>query len=268
MRGRRRTRGTSRTRRPPRTRGTPRTAGLPRPRGNRRQHRGRSKRTYRASQRLAWPNLLGQRKDLRIRSRRNRGCVASDRGSAVQRQWLAGRCIRLTAPEWGDSDGSIVAAGYSDFGDGLREHAVLIGLTPACEPDPTFWKLSGGIRLAGDGTSTDSTWGRHGTQAVQSEGKARLPTDEDRGRNVVVLPDDRTVHVGRYGGIPAVFVLTADGQLDTAEGNVGIFELPHPNVDSQFFNVALSSDGARVAATTNANDNGARHIRGCSLASQ
>lgn len=226
-----------------------------------------------------------------------------------------------------ESDGSILSAGYTNFGDGYRHHVILIRLTPAGELDSNFggfiepaetgtdlgldpqpgvavfnpFRVDGGFAecysvtrqsgggyvttgyggATGDGVDStlgyqttvaqdvvsfrtagsmiDTSWGNNGTQAVQSEGRGR-PTNEDRGRYLAVLPDDRTVHVGRYGGVAAVYVFTADGQLDTREDGDGIFELGHPSINSQFYNVAVSSDGTRVAMTTNQNENGARLV--------
>ena len=114
------------------------------------------------------------------------------------------------------------------------------------------------------------TWGGKnvGGVAVQSEGKSR-PTNEDRGRAVIRLADDRTVHVGRYGGNSAVFVFDPTGTLDKradvgaseaagAASGDGILELTNPTVAAQFFAAAASADGKLVATTTNADDNGAR----------
>ena len=55
------------------------------------------------------------------------------------------------------------------------------------------------------GNALDTTWGKDGRQAIQSEGTGR-PTAEDRGRMALALPGDRTLQVGRFGGIPAAFV--------------------------------------------------------------
>jgi len=229
-----------------------------------------------------------------------------------------------------ESDGSIVAAGYTNFGGAIRHHVILIRLTPAGELDTAFgnivepaatatdvpiaaqpgvavfnpFRVDGGyaecyaVALQSDGsyvttgyggatgdaiastlgyettvaqdvvafrlrntgtTFVDSAWGNDGTQAVQSEGMGR-PTFEDRGRYVIALPDDRTIHAGRFGGNAAVFVMTAVGQLDAAEDGDGIIELGHPDIDSQFFNVVLSGDGTRVALSTNSNANGVRLV--------
>ena len=226
-----------------------------------------------------------------------------------------------------ESDGSIVSAGYTDFGDGIFNHVILIRLTPDGEPDANFgnfiepadtaadvgidpqpgvavfnpFKVDGGfaecyavgrqstgsyvttgygaatgdgidstlgyettlaqdlVAFRTDGSAVDTVWGNDGTQAMQSEGQGR-PSDEERGRHLVVLGDDRTVHVGRYGGNAAAYVFTADGQADTNEDADGIIELGHPSIGAQFFNAVLSSDGSRIAMTTNADENGARLV--------
>lgn len=105
----------------------------------------------------------------------------------------------------------------------------------------------------------DLAYGNNGNQAIQSESQGRV-SSEDRGRDLVVLADDRSVHVGLFGGVPAVFVLTPSGQLDTSVGTGGILELPNPTVSAQFFNAELSADGRRIAATTTTNSNGARLV--------
>ncbi len=225
-----------------------------------------------------------------------------------------------------EADGAILASGYTNLGEGLGNHIILIRLTPAGALDAGFGNFispassgtavgltaqpgvavfnpflvdggfaeaygavpqsdgryvttgyggataSGGTSTLGyqpteaqdvvafrvGGTMMDAGWGNSGTQAVQSEGQGQ-PTDEDRGRDLVVLPDDRSVHAGRYGGVPALFVFTADGQLDTAVDEDGIIELPNEQTDAQFFNVDVSSSG-RLAATTNDSAAGARLV--------
>ena len=113
--------------------------------------------------------------------------------------------------------------------------------------------------VAGTAAEEDLTWGQGGQIAVQSEGQG-FPTTEDRGRHLVILPDDRTVVAGRFGGNAAAFVLTDMGVPDTLVFGDGIIELPNATVTSQFFGLALSPDGSRVAMTTNSNDNGARLV--------
>jgi uncharacterized delta-60 repeat protein len=224
-----------------------------------------------------------------------------------------------------EPDGSIMSAGYTNLGDGLRNHIILIrlnpdgsldegfggyvepassadavGLTPtpgvaifnpfvadggfaecyAAVPlsDGSYVTTGYGAATAEGAASTlgfktteaqdvvtfrvtadaiDKSWGQNGLQAIQSEG-AGQPTAEDRGRMALALRDDRTVQVGRYGGVPAAFVLDTSGQLDTGVNDDGIIELPHDGIDSQFFGAALSQDGELIALTTNSNAAGAR----------
>ncbi|MEM9314607.1 MAG: hypothetical protein AAGA95_08265 [Pseudomonadota bacterium] len=112
---------------------------------------------------------------------------------------------------------------------------------------------------SGTSEAIDMSYGNMGTVIVQSEGQG-FPTSEDRGRHIVILPDDRVVIGGRYGGNAAAFVLTADGALDTRVGGDGIVELGDSPVSSQFFGIALSPDGTRVALSTNTSDAGARVV--------
>lgn len=226
-----------------------------------------------------------------------------------------------------EADGSIVSAGYTNLGETLRNHVILIRLKPDGTLDEGFGgfvsptssgdavgltptpgvavfnpfvgdggfaecygaaKLSDGsyvttgygavtaeggqsslgfktteapdivsFRVSGSALSSD--WGEGGQQAIQSEGLG-LPTAEDRGRMVVGISGDRTMHVGRFGGIAAVAVLDASGKLDAGVGEDGIIKLPNEAIDSQFFGAALSADGSRVALTTNANAAGARLV--------
>lgn len=226
-----------------------------------------------------------------------------------------------------EADGAILSAGYTNFGDGLGNHVILLRLLPDGTLDPAFgnfiepastgeaigisaqpgvaifnpFLVDGGVAegyavaKAADGsyittgygeataeggesslgyessqgpdvvsfkvtaTGLDTAYGNGGTQAIQSEGKGQ-PTAEDRGRNLVGLADGRTVHVGRFGGNAAVYVLNADGQLDETQGDHGVIKLGHPTIDAQFFGAALSADGKHIAVTTNANAVGARLV--------
>jgi uncharacterized delta-60 repeat protein len=147
------------------------------------------------------------------------------------------------------SDGSYVTTGYgAATGEGV---ASTLGFKTTEAPDVVTF------RVTGDGL--DTAWGNDGLQAIQSEDTGR-PTAEDRGRHAIALPDDRTLHVGRFGGIPTVFVLDKTGQLDTSVSEDGILELPHDGLDAQFFGAKLSPDGKRVALTTNTNAAGARLV--------
>ncbi len=147
------------------------------------------------------------------------------------------------------SDGSYVTTGYgAATGEGV---ASSFGFKTTEAQDVVTFKVTG--------TGLDTAWGQDGRQAIQSEGTGR-PTAEDRGRQALTLPGDRILQVGRFGGIPAAFVLDASGQLDPSAGEDGIIELPNDTLDAQFFGAALSPDGKRIALTTNAHASGARLV--------
>ncbi|MEM9690855.1 MAG: hypothetical protein AAF917_15430, partial [Pseudomonadota bacterium] len=129
-----------------------------------------------------------------------------------------------------------------------------LGYETSLAQDVVLFRVSSGVSAG-----IDTGFGNVGTQAVQSEGRG-FPTNEDRGRHIVTLPDDRAVVAGRIGGNPAAFVFTVDGQLDDRVLGDGIVELPNETVNSQFFGLAVSPEGNRVALTTNTNDNGARLV--------
>jgi hypothetical protein len=96
----------------------------------------------------------------------------------------------------------------------------------------------------------DTSFGSEGTLAIQSEGR-NLGNTEDRGRDLLALADDRLIEVGRLGPNPAIFVVTADGELDATAGEGGVFAydaLTDPT--SHFFRVTASADGKRIAAAT------------------
>lgn len=226
-----------------------------------------------------------------------------------------------------EADGAIVSAGYTNLGDALRNHVILIRLNPDGTLDQNFGgfvtppssadavgltvtpgiavfntfvadggfaecyavaKLSDGSYVTtgyggatGEGTAStlgfkttegpdivsfkvvgkalDTAYGQGGQQAIQSEG-AGLPTAEDRGRLLVGLPGDRTLHVGFFGGVPSAVVLDASGKLDTTVSDDGIIALPNDTVTSQFFGATVSPDGKHVALTTNNNKAGARLV--------
>lgn len=147
------------------------------------------------------------------------------------------------------SNGDYVTTGY-----GLAtalEGTSTLGYRTSEAPDVVPFRVSGMM--------FDTSWANGGTQAVQSEGQGQ-PTSEDRGRDMVILADGRTVHAGRYGGVPAIFVFTTAGQLDAGVDEDGIIELPNETTSAQFFNIALSPDGSRLAATTNNDAAGARLV--------
>lgn len=101
----------------------------------------------------------------------------------------------------------------------------------------------------------DPQYGKLGSLAIQSEadptaGASASTGFEERGRDLVVLADDRVVHAGRYDGLASLFVTTKDGALDEAVGHGGVISY---NAETQFFKIAKSADGKRIAAT-------ARHL--------
>lgn len=147
------------------------------------------------------------------------------------------------------SDGSYVTNGYgAATAEGV---ASTHGFKTSEAQDVVTFRVSA--------TGLDTSWGQGGLQAIQSEGTGR-PTAEDRGRNALTLPGDRTLQVGRFGGIPAAFVLDAKGQLDASVSEDGIIELPNDSLNAQFFGAKLSPDGKHVALTTNTDAGGARLV--------
>lgn len=128
--------------------------------------------------------------------------------------------------------------------------------------------VSFGFKQSDSGGVLDTTFGVSGTLAVQSEG-LNLGSTEDRGRDLVVLPDDRVVYAGRLGTSPALFVTTPDGELDAEAGGIGAgpggsdtipgayLYPPLSGTTSHFYAIALSPDKKRVAAVTNNHADGA-----------
>lgn len=220
-----------------------------------------------------------------------------------------------------NADGSILSAGYTNYGSGLGNHIVAIRLLPNGSPDPQFgfgigvpgvvrtnpfiddggiaecyafaqqsngryvttgygaataanttsrfgWLTTEGVDLVSFGftaTGLDLTFGTQGTLAIQSEQLPGLTSTEDRGRDLVVLSDDRVVHAGRFGDNPAVFIRLPNGNPDLGSGLDGRFTYD-PLVDpdttrntptSHFFKIALSPDGKTIAASTNNHPGGA-----------
>jgi uncharacterized delta-60 repeat protein len=180
-------------------------------------------------------------------------------------------------------DGKVVVAGYASVGGVVAP--VLFRLTTAGALDPAFGDTGIAVRpvlgnvgeaysvaLAGNRLVTtgygkdtaeakvdliangftldgalDRSFGTNGTTRVDVAG------DDDRGRNLVALPDGRSILVGsgKPGGsnIDAMVVrLTPTGGLDSGYGQGGrkLFDVGGPN--DAFFGVAVSPDGSRVAA--------------------
>jgi uncharacterized delta-60 repeat protein len=162
------------------------------------------------------------------------------------------------------STGRYVSTGY---GRATRANTASTFMPPWLTTDGVDM-VSFGFKQSAEGGTLDTTFGVAGTLAVQSEG-LNMGSTEDRGRDLVVLPDDRVVFAGRLGTSPALFVTTADGDLDATEGGVragasggdtipgAYLYAPLPGTTSHFFAVSLSADKKRVAATTNGHADGA-----------
>ncbi|HEY1075984.1 MAG TPA: hypothetical protein VGE51_04795 [Fontimonas sp.] len=148
------------------------------------------------------------------------------------------------------SDGDYVTTGYGAATGGQSTPSTL-GFLPTQAQDLVSFQVDDG--------ALDSDWGNNGNVVLQSESLGRT-SKEERGRHIVALDDDRIVQVGYFAGTPAIYVLTEDGDLDSSFDGDGILELPNATVTQQFFNVALSPDGKRLAVTTSTNANGARLV--------
>jgi uncharacterized delta-60 repeat protein len=137
------------------------------------------------------------------------------------------------------SNGRIVTTGYG-YATAANTISKYGYATSDAQDLVSFGVLSAGL---------DTDWGNLGTLAIQSE-EAGLGDTQDRGRDLVVLVDDRVVHAGRFGPNPALFVTTPDGMLDTSVGEQGKF-LYEPFVDtSHFYVIAANADKTRIAAAT------------------
>lgn len=147
------------------------------------------------------------------------------------------------------SDGSYVTTGYGQAT--VANGPSTLGFKPTVMPDLVTFHVVG--------NALDANWGNKGAMAVQSEGLAKSTTEE-RGRALVALPDDRTVHVGYFGGVAAAYVFTKEGKLDTTVDGDGILELGYATIPAQFFNVVAAPDNKRLAMSTNANAAGARLV--------
>ncbi len=143
------------------------------------------------------------------------------------------------------SDGTYVATGYG-FATASNTPSSL-GYETTVAQDAVFF----GFTESG----LSSGFGRDGELCIQSEA-LELASTEDRGRAVVALPDDRTVHAGRFGGDPALFVVRPNGTLDRSVGDRGRIVYAGTGLASNFFAVAVSPDGTRIAAATDADPDG------------
>lgn len=113
-------------------------------------------------------------------------------------------------------------------------------------PSKNLDMVSSGVLANGP----DPTYGKLGATAIQSEtdpsaGLGATPF-RDRGRDLVVLPDDRIVIAGVYDDFAAIHVLDKDGKPDTSTSPNGVIEYAYP---ANLFRITLSPDGKKMAAT-------------------
>jgi hypothetical protein len=236
------------------------------------------------------------------------------------------------------ADGTILSAGYTNLGDGLGNHVIVIKLGPSGtlatdfrygDGIPAVINFSplgvsrfnpflddGGVaecyavgrqstghlvttgygrataagvqsslgyavtdavdlvsfRTLPDGAVDVEGYGTAGTLAIQSEELHTGVDTEDRGRDLVVLPDDRVIQVGKFGPYPAIYVVKPNGVLDDGSGIGGRFEYEplvraaDPNAmppvtaltTSHFFAVAASQNGRSIVATSSNHELGVR----------
>lgn len=127
------------------------------------------------------------------------------------------------------SDGAIVTTGY-----GRADDADL-------PPDLVSFRF--------DATSMDTTYGTSGALIIDSG-------DEDRGRDIVALEDDRLVHVGKYDAVAAIYVTTPDGALWDDFGDGGV--VSYSTHDGNFRGLA-TQDGV-IAAVADGGSTGSSYL--------
>jgi hypothetical protein len=165
----------------------------------------------------------------------------------------AAECYSLTR----QSSGRIVTTGY---GSATAANTVsTFGYATTTAPDLVS------LAFTANGKALDEDWGNLGTLVIQSE-EAGLERQEDRGRDVSALKDDRLVYAGNFGTDPAVFVALPTGDFDPINGVGQMFRYDpltvtvNPNngnvSTSHFYRVAVSADGTRIAASTSQNVEG------------
>ncbi|MGK3991772.1 delta-60 repeat domain-containing protein [Sorangium sp. So ce1024] len=183
------------------------------------------------------------------------------------------------------ADGKIVSSGYTSVGG--RNQIVLLRLNADGTPDTTF-SSDGVLRLSpfpvgmaeayGAARQSDGKYVTTGYGRAEESGAVDLvsfrvtPTggfdaswgvgggvvldvagDNDRGRNLLVLPDDRVVMVGSAtpatGNVDAMIaVYDKNGAPDTSFDASGHRLYSFERADDAFFGVAVSPDGAWLAA--------------------
>lgn len=149
------------------------------------------------------------------------------------------------------SDGSLVTTGYG--------RATGLGVTSSMGYATTDAQDLVSFKLLPTG-ALDTGYAVSGALAIQSEEAHTGVDTEDRGRDLVVLRDDRIVQVGKYGPYPSIFVVKPDGTLDDKSGIGGRFEYEPltPPATSHFYTVELSPNGRQIIAVSNNHELGVR----------
>lgn len=176
---------------------------------------------------------------------------------------VANQISLLRLDSAGTPDGDFGAAGVSRYHPLKPADPVttMWGMVEAygAVPHNTGYVTTGYGRVAASGTvdvvatrvngngALDENWGTKGVTLLDLVG------ENDRGRNLVALGDDRVVMVG--SGSPSasnidamVVVLDASGQLDNNFDGDGWKLYSFGRADEAFFGVAVSPDGKQVAA--------------------
>jgi uncharacterized delta-60 repeat protein len=190
--------------------------------------------------------------------------------------------IRLLPNGTADPDFGFTTVDGADFNPGQTLHMPFLGASAGAEAYGVTQLSTGTYVTTGYGTSNfdvpsisvdlvttayspevdqdglDPQWGGNlagvvGGFAVQSEtdpnaGVSGTNPYMDRGRNVVALLDDRTVHGGVYDDLAAFYVLTPDGALDETVGNgTGRIQYAFPFA---FFGLTATEEGDRIVGAT------------------
>lgn len=142
------------------------------------------------------------------------------------------------------STGAYVTTGYGNSNfhtTSISVDLVATAYNPAKDQD--------GLDPAFGGNSS----GVVGGFAVQSEvdpnaGISGTNPYMDRGRHVVALPDDRTVHGGVYDDTAAFYVITPEGALDTTVNGTG--RIQYSGFPYGFFGLTVSTAGDRLVGST------------------
>lgn len=183
------------------------------------------------------------------------GHIANDRGIARSNPLIDDGGVSEGYSVARQSNGRVVTTGY--------------GMATAANTSSRFgYATSQGPDLVSlafkpDGSALDTAWGNVGMFVAQSEGlnEARF---EERGRDLLALPDDRLVYAGNFATDPAIFVASPDGEFDPVNGVGALFRYQPLTTTtsgttvqtSHFQRVVASADGRRIAAATSQNVDG------------